>query len=294
MSGHRLVLRGAEGNALVATVFGHGAPPVVLLHGGGQTRQAFAGTAQRLAEAGFTAIAVDQRGHGDSEWVASGAYGFSDYAADALAISAAIAGREGARPVAVGASLGGLAALLALGREPHAFAGLVLVDVTPRLDPDGVDRVLGFMRSHAKEGFASVQEAADVVAAYLPHRPRPKSLEGLKKNLRHDPDGRWRWHWDPRFMDERPDAAADRFRTQDALIGAAQGLDVPSLLVRGRSSELVRAEHAREFLSWAKGSELVDIAEARHMVAGDRNDVFTQAVVEFLNRRFHGVRSVPA
>nr|WP_256515695.1 alpha/beta hydrolase [Alsobacter ponti] len=280
-----MTFRGVEGNALAATVWGEGGRPVLLLHGGGQTRQAFAGAARRIAEAGYVAVTVDQRGHGESEWVASGRYGFEEFGRDAAALAEQAARQWGETPVAVGASLGGIASLLALGHEPGVFAGLVLVDVTPRIDPEGVGRILGFMKSHVREGFATVEEAADAVAAYLPHRPRPKSLEGLKKNLRLGEDGRWRWHWDPRFMEDHagPERGA---ALQEELIRATRSLAVPSLLVRGGASELVREEHAREYLALARDAEMADIAGARHMVAGDRNDVFTQAILDFLTRRF--------
>ena len=196
--------RGAAGNRLAADVFGDPGRPVLLLHGGGQTRHAWRRTAVEIARAGMTAYAVDQRGHGDSEWVADGAYRFKDFADDVTAVAAELTRRHGEPPVAIGASLGGIASLLAAGEaKDPIFAALVLVDITPRVDLAGVAKVQGFMRAHAREGFASVEEAADAVAAYLPHRPRPRSTEGLKKNLRLHPDGRWRWHWDPRFLDGR-------------------------------------------------------------------------------------------
>ena len=187
-----------------------------------------------------------------------------------------------AKPVAIGASLGGIASLLALAAAGAAAlsTGLVLVDVVPRMDPRGVAHIQGFMRARADEGFASIEEAAEAVAAYLPHRPRPPSLDGLKKNLRHHPDGRWRWHWDPRFLDGPRSVNADWERGRDsASCGRARDLAVPTLLVRGGSSELVTPEAAEEFLSLAPAAEYVDVAEARHMVAGDRNDVFADAIL---------------
>ena len=283
------IFAGASGNRLMADVFGERGPAVLLLHGGGQTRHAWRKTAARLAENGWTAYALDQRGHGDSEWVADGAYAFADFAADAAAVADALAARSGERPAVVGASLGGIAALLAEGEAEKSgrgsiFAQLVLVDVTPRVDAAGVDKIQGFMRAHG-EGFGSVAEAAEAVAKYLPHRPRPRSQQGLKKNLRLYPDGRWRWHWDPRFLDGPRGVASNRQGLEGTLIAAARGIAIPALLVRGGASELVQEAHAKEFLELVPHADYVDVAQARHMVAGDSNENFSAAVLKFLGRR---------
>jgi pimeloyl-ACP methyl ester carboxylesterase len=279
---------GASGNKLAADVYGEGGEAVLLLHGGGQTRHAWRKTAEEIARAGRTAYALDHRGHGESEWIESGAYAFADFAADARAVADALAARSGHRPIVIGASLGGIAALLAEGtaerERAKVFSALVLVDITPRVDPSGVDKVQGFMRAHAREGFASIAEAADAVAQYLPHRPRPRSHEGLKKNLRLSPDGRWRWHWDPRFLEGRRTVNGDRSALEAALIDAALKLKIPALLVRGSSSELVQEAHAREFLELVPHAEFADVSGARHMVTGDRNDAFSAAILGFLGR----------
>jgi pimeloyl-ACP methyl ester carboxylesterase len=281
------VFIGAHGNKLAADRRGETGTPVLLLHGGGQTRHAWRKTAERLAHEGFVAYAVDQRGHGDSEWVAGGHYAYDDFAADAAALADAIAARHGARPVVIGASLGGMAALWAEGAahaagRPPLFSALVLVDITPKVDPEGVNKVQGFMRLHAQEGFASIEDAAEAVAAYLPHRPRPRSHDGLRKNLRFHADGRWRWHWDPRFLDGPRPIDRGRGDAEAMLSAAARALTAPTLLVRGASSELVGEEHARDFLALTPHARFVDVAGARHMVAGDRNDHFADAILEFL------------
>jgi pimeloyl-ACP methyl ester carboxylesterase len=280
---------GAAGNRLVADMFGDAGQPVLLMHGGGQTRHAWGRTAEHLARAGAAAYALDQRGHGDSEWVADGSYAFADFAADAAAVAATLAQRTGRKPIAIGASLGGMASLLADGTAERAgrgslFAAIVLVDITPRVDQGGVDKIQGFMRARAAEGFASVAEAADAVAAYLPHRKRPRSHEGLRKNLRLHPDGRWRWHWDPRMLQGARSFAADRQTLEAELTEAAKAITIPALLVRGGSSELVHEAHVREFLELVPHADYVDVAEARHMVAGDSNDRFSDAVLEFVRK----------
>ncbi len=280
---------GAAGNRLVADVFGDAGQPVLLLHGGGQTRHAWGRTAEHLARAGALAYALDQRGHGDSEWVADGHYGFTDFGADAAAVARTLAERTGRRPVVIGASLGGVASLLAdgtserLGQGP-LFAAIVLVDITPRVDQSGVAKIQGFMRERAAEGFATIADAADAVAAYLPHRKRPRSHDGLRKNLRLNPDGRWRWHWDPRVLQGERSFAQDHRILEAALIEAARAITIPALLVRGGSSELVQEAHAREFLELVPHADYIDVAEARHMVAGDSNDRFSDAVLDFVGK----------
>lgn len=283
------MLTGAAGNRLVADVYGDAGQPVLLLHGGGQTRHAWRHTAEHLARAGALAYALDQRGHGDSEWVADGHYAFSDFAADAAAVATTLAQRAGKRPIAIGASLGGVASLLAEGHAERSgaapvFAAVVLVDITPRVDQAGVQKIQGFMRARAADGFADIADAADAVAAYLPHRPRPRSHEGLRKNLRLHPDGRWRWHWDPRVLSGERSFASDHHALEAALIDAAKAITIPALLVRGGSSELVHEAHVREFLELVPHADYIDVADARHMVAGDANDSFSDAVLDFVGK----------
>ncbi len=273
---------GRDGNRLEADVYGQGEKVALLLHGGGQTRHAWRATARRLAERGFTAIAVDQRGHGDSEWVASGAYAFSDYSRDAIALGHAITERFGSVPTVIGASLGGIAALHALGVEA-CFSSLVLVDIVPRMEETGVTNVQSFMLARAKEGFASVEEAAESVAAYLPNRRRPRSTDGLKKNLRLREDGRWYWHWDPAFLEGGRSVNTDRATVVATLEDAARRLTVPTLLVRGNASDIVSQASADAFLALVPHARLVDVSGAGHMMAGDKNDIFADAILSFLS-----------
>lgn len=270
-------LEGRGGLRLRADVWGEdGAPPVLLLHGGGQTRHAWGGTARALADDGWCAVAVDLRGHGESDWAPDGDYAFDAYADDVAALARACA----EPPVLVGASLGGIASLLAVGLEGAPARALVLVDIAPRFDLEGAARIAAFMTARP-DGFASLEEAADAVASYLPHRERPRDLRGLGKNLRRGEDGRLRWHWDPRFMAREGSRLADAgfLERMDA---AARALRLPTLLVRGKLSDLVSEEGARHFLELVPGARYVDVSGAGHMVAGDRNDRFTRAVREFL------------
>jgi non-heme chloroperoxidase len=251
------------------------APPVLLLHGGGQTRYAWGNTARTLAAQGWYAIALDLRGHGESDWAPDGDYSIDAFVADLRSVAACLS----QAPALVGASLGGITSLLAEGEatEPMSTA-VVLVDVTPRIEEKGAERILSFMKAYP-QGFARLEEAADAVAEFLPHRSRPRDLSGLAKNVRQGPDGRYRWHWDPQMLNS---FQLDRVRNPERMLTAAKGLRSPTLLVRGRMSDIVSEEAVAEFRSLAPHARYVDVAGAGHMVAGDRNDAFSEAVVNFL------------
>jgi len=275
-------LAGADGLQLAADVEGDpDAPPVVLFHGGGQTRHAW-GTTLTVLGRSWRAYSVDLRGHGDSAWAPDGDYGLDAFASDVRAVARSFS----QPPALVGASLGGLASLAAIAETegPPLATALVLVDVAPRIEAAGVSRIGDFMTGNL-DGFASLDEVADAISAYNPHRPRPKNLDGLKKNLRQRADGRWVWHWDPRFVSGRfgsPDETRSTLIDGDRLQRAARKLTIPTLLVRGRMSDLLSEEGARELLELVPHAQLADVAGAGHMVAGDRNDAFNDAVVDFL------------
>ncbi len=291
---------GCESNQLVGSHYrgesstvGSG-PAVVFMHGGGQTRHSWHDAAMQISQMGISSYTIDARGHGDSEWVLSGRYTFDYFRDDLLALQQQIATANGGHaPILIGASMGGISAMLAHFKHQvsgigQLFSALILVDITPRMASSGVDKIMGFMAKDMRKGFATVEEAADVVAAYLPGRKRPKSQNGLRKNLRQRDDGRWYWHWDPAFVDGKNGVlnsfAPDGISPHDFLLEAAASLNMPTLLVRGGKSELVTQEAADEFLELVPSAHYVDVSDAGHMVAGDENDIFSDAVLGFLKR----------
>jgi pimeloyl-ACP methyl ester carboxylesterase len=277
----------STGVSIAADAFGDPSNQTVLfLHGGGQTRHAWGGAAKALAELGFYTICTDHRGHGESAWSTEGGYTLEVFARDLLALVE----HFDEKPIIVGASLGGVSALRAeaISDEPVAKA-LVLVDTTPRMSASGVTRILRWMLD-GLEGFGSLEEAADAIAAYLPHRPRRTDLSGLAKNLRLGDDGRYRWHWDPEMIrswnpENWSDTAAAQEEIQERLDNAAK-ISMPMMLIRGRLSDVVSEENAQEFLRFVPHAEYVDLKDAAHMVAGDRNDAFTESVADFIIEHF--------
>jgi pimeloyl-ACP methyl ester carboxylesterase len=273
-----------DGLTLAADTYGPPeGPPVVLFHGGGQTRHAWGGTARLLGDKGWRATTVDLRGHGESDWPGAGdgsGYTLDEFAADVRAVAAV----QSRPPVLIGASLGGLSSLVAIAEAPAGAtvaSGLVMVDVAPRLEEKGIERIAEFMLGNL-DGFASLEEVADAVAAYNPHRPRPTDLSGLRKNVRLRDDGRWYWHWDPAFLLGGRQDETRSVRNEDRLEDAARAITVPTLLVRGRQSDVLSEAGARETLELIPHARYVDVGGAGHMVAGDRNDAFNDAVLEFL------------
>jgi len=271
-----LELRGAGALSLAAEAWGDPArPPVLLSHGGGQTRHSWRDTARILAARGWYVVNYDHRGHGESAWSADGDYSLELHAADQRAVARSFA----TPPIVVGASLGGLSALLAQGEwDEPLYRAIVLVDITPRMNEAGAREIMDFMEGTAREGFASLDEAAQVIAGYTGREKRVNAA-GLAKNLRLGDDGRYYWHWDPNILSLRGDATGQPDRLEDA----TRNIDLPMLLVRGRESNVVTEETARLFLQLRPDAAYVDVADARHMVVGDRNEIFTRAVIEFID-----------
>jgi pimeloyl-ACP methyl ester carboxylesterase len=282
--------RGADGLTLIADEWNHAAataaisdaevtterPSVLFLHGGGQNRYSWKNTCQILADEGLHVVALDSRGHGDSDRCPD-----ANYSVDALCIDTlAVIDQIGRPVILIGASMGGMTGILAADRAgPDTVTKLVLVDVVPRYDKNGSARIREFMAS-GLHGFKTLEEAAEAVASYLPHRKKPRSPEGLKKNLRFH-DGRWFWHWDPAFLTKPID---DSFVREEKLEQAAIDLKIPILLIRGGLSDVVSEQGVRHFLETVPSAEFVELSDAGHTAAGDDNDAFSEVVVQFVNR----------
>lgn len=268
---------GFDGGAWVADVAGPaGAPTVLLLHGGGQTRHAWGGTAQAMARAGWRSIALDLPGHGESAWSVAG-----DYRIETLSRSMARLWHEIGTPLAVvGASLGGLISMAAVARgDAPTINALALVDIAPRIEAQGVDRIVNFMRAHP-EGFATLEDAALHIASYR-GRPVAAHPRGLQKNLRLNAAGRWTWHWDQRLMNDDNHNHRDDPAFFERTLAQYAG---PLMLVRGARSDVISEAGAEVFRQTFPQAHFVNLPGAGHMVAGDANDAFTASLIGFLGR----------
>lgn len=259
----------------VETRGGTGAPVLLFAHGFGQTRGAWAGSAAALAAEGWRCVSFDSRGHGESDRVPGGEYHIEQFASDL----AMVAGAQPEPPILVGASMGGLLGLVVAGEfRPAPFRALVLVDITPRWEAAGVERILAFMQAHP-DGFADYAHAAEAIAAYMPQRRERKSEDQLRPLLREGDDGRLRWHWDPALL---AGVVSDSERYQPRLIAAAAKVDVPVLLLSGGRSDVVSRDTVEEFLQLVPHARHVELPAATHMLAGDANDAFTREIATFV------------
>ena len=275
------VFKVSEEREIIASEWGDNLNPlVIMLHGGGQTRHSWKGVAAKIANLGFHVIAHDLRGHGESFWDSDGDYTFDAHRDDLVRIIQQL----GKKANLVGASLGGMISLSLAGHveESKHCSGLIMVDIGMRPNDEGSDRIVEFMRSGAK-GFASVEEAADAVSGYLPHRERPKDISGLKKNLRLKEDGRFYWHWDPLFLTDRTGMGEVREERFKQLENSAKRITVPTLLVQGALSDILTNKEKEEFLNAVPHAKFAEIQQATHMVVGDKNDIFAEAIVDFLS-----------
>jgi len=273
----RIEIKTADGLTLIADVGGSESDPaVVLLHGGGQTRHSWAGAMRRLVDRGYFVMNYDARGHGESGWSPQGDYSVPALTADLRIVLACID-----RPAAlVGASLGGITSFCAIGcAEKPIASALVMVDIVLHPSTKGVEKITRFMTAH-QNGFSDVDEAARAVSAYYPARSAALDSSGLMRNLRLKTDGRLYWHWDPRLMTTPPGNSPSVFA--DEMVRVSDKVRLPTLLVRGANSDVVTDEGVAAMRELVPQTLVCDVSGAGHMVAGDRNDVFADAVLHFL------------
>jgi pimeloyl-ACP methyl ester carboxylesterase len=277
----RRLVEGHGGVRLVldesASPNGSARPPVVLLHGGAQTRHAWKGTTDALVAARHHVLAPDLRGHGESEHSAAGDYSIEALVEDLHAVLGLVDGPA----VLVGASLGGLISMCFAAAHPALVRALVLVDVVARNHPAGEERIRRFLASHL-DGFESMDEVVDAVADYQPHRPRPADASGLEPYVRPGVDGRLYWHWDPAFL-----LAGNRswtFGKLEDLEHAGRSVRCPTHVLVGGDSDVVDGTAVARFRELIPHVEVSVVERAHHMIAGDQNDEFSGALLRVLER----------
>jgi pimeloyl-ACP methyl ester carboxylesterase len=250
------------------------APPVVCLHGGGQTAYMWEELGAALGPTHHV-LAPDLPGHGDTDPVDE-----MDRRSLADTIPPLLDEFGIERAAFVGASLGGIVSLTLAADRPRLVAAIALIDIGHRLEDEGVNRIIDFMTKH--ESFASPEEAAVEVAEYLPHR-RQVNADNLRRNLRELPDGRWVWkHMFARRL-RGAQAPVGGWRELVAGMGdEAKTLTCPVLVLRGAASDVLSNEGAEEIASLIPDARLATVGSAGHHAAGDNPETTVDLVRDFL------------
>lgn len=251
------------------------APPILMLHGFGVSGHMFDEFAERMQDH-YRLIALDQRGHGDSDWAADGDYTRDSFVNDLEAVRGAL-GIE--RFVLIGHSMGGLNSVAYANRYPEHVRALVLVDVGPESAKEGVDNIVRFTRGPDELDFDEFVERAHQFN-------QRRTLENIRERMRHRlrplENGKWTWKFDKRFREPESGLRIGSEMTNDETWALFRGVRMPTLLVRGGESDVLNQAVAERAASEMPRATLVVVPGAGHSVPGDNPDAFTAAVREFL------------
>lgn len=286
--------KGHGGITLAADVGGDPAnPAVILLHGAGQNRHYWAKAARALISAGRYVISLDLRGHGDSDWAADQDYSLDAFIADLLAVLEQVQ----VKPAIVGSMLGGLIGLTAIGErtlhDTDEIAGaLILANSNPRIQNDRRLRITDFLSSRP-EGFASLEDAAATLTAYRGCEPDARTAGSLRRNLRKREDGRWYWHYDPAVVaNDNPKRV--RLDLDTPRIERAAGtISAPTLLVRGRTNNIIDRNNVEELKALIPQAETAEVDEISNIVSGESGDSFDAEILSFLERVMRRPENAP-
>jgi pimeloyl-ACP methyl ester carboxylesterase len=251
-----------------------GGPPILLLHGGAQTAHSWDEVAPDLAR-DHHVLALDQRGHGDSDRAPGGRYRRDDFVGD---VRAFLDDRGWPAATVMALSLGGLNAIAFAATHPERVRGLVVVDVAPTISQGGGKAIAAQL---AVRDFGSFEEAVARAQSFNPLRTAENLRERLRHALRETPEGRWTYKFDPAIGGGGLETDFERLWEQ------VRTIRCPTLLVRGAQSAILSREAAARFGRELAGSALVEVPRAGHSVMGDNPAGFIAAVRPFLAQ--HGL-----
>lgn len=251
-------------------------PPLILLHGFGVSGHMFDEFAGR-ARGRYRVIAVDQRGHGDSDWAPDGDYRRDTFVADLEALRSSL-GLE--RFFLAGHALGGLNAVSYAARYPGRVRGLVIIDARPETSADGADDVHRF--THAADEL-TFDEFVDRAHRANPRRPLENIRERMRHRLRPGEDGKWTWKFDRRFRNDRDALQMGSTMTPDEEWALLRSVQTPVLVVRGADSDVLSQEAAEHLTAEIPHARLEVIPDAGHSVPGDNPEDFASVVLGFLD-----------
>ena len=275
-------LAGADGLTLHALEWSETGVPLVFLHGFGNEAHFWDDLAPALAPY-YRSIAIDLRGHGDSDWDPEARYDHVSMARDLEALTETLGI---SRLVVIGHSLGGRVALRFAGRNPDRLAGLVLVDSGPDLDARGTTRIR-LDTSQQEPTFGSVEEYEQLLGRIYP-AARPESLGRLARTgVRETSDRRYERKLDPALFRRHAKTSEEERRTwaeteSKALWQALGRISCPTLVVRGAASDVLSADVADRMVETTRRGTFAEIPRSGHSVMLDNPIAFREAVCAFV------------
>jgi pimeloyl-ACP methyl ester carboxylesterase len=275
---------GADGNRIRVLEWSTEGVPLLLLHRFGNEAHIWDDLAPAVAPY-YRTLAMDHRGHGDSDWDSLRRYGYEAMVRDVEALTDSL-GID--RVVIIGHSLGGRIATLFADRHPERMAGFVLVDIGPDLDARGALRIRMDVEANPTPSFASIEEYARALTLAYP-AAQPEALERMARHgLRRREDGRYELKMDPALRGAAPPTAADggdepNPMSPEAQWAALARIPCPTLVVRGAASDILSPETADKMVDEVmRDARLAVVARAGHSVMTDNPEGFREAVTGFV------------
>jgi pimeloyl-ACP methyl ester carboxylesterase len=277
---HRI--KGAHGLELHLLEWSTEGVPLVLLHGLGNEAHLWDDFVPSVVPH-YRVLALDQRGHGDSDWDPEARYDAESMTDDLEAVLDAL---EIDRFVLVGFSMGGRVSMTFAGRHPERLAGLVIADIGPEVDARGVLRIGGEMAEHRAPVFTDVQEYAAMLSLNYP-AGQPHALKRMAEfGLRQREDGLFELKMDPKLRGDRPTDEATKAK-EEAFIqqqwDALARVPCATLVVRGAASDILSPETADKMVDEVlQNGRLAIVPQAAHSIMTDNPEGFEEAVCSFV------------
>lgn len=247
-------------------------PKMLLLHGGAQSAHSWDFFCLSL-RTDFHIVAVDQRGHGDSDWSDAGEYDTKFHVADLNSFSDAI-GYDSF--ILIGLSMGGRNAYSFAAKYPEKVDRLIIIDVGPDIQAEGRRHIQEFLEG--TETFESFDWLVERVKRFNPRRPEKQIRGSLINNLKQMEDGRWTWKHDRRGGIRRDRGG----EMNEAAWQDLANVQASTLVVRGAESNILSLQTATKMSRTIAQSRLVEVPKAGHLVQGDNPVEFEQVVRDFL------------
>jgi esterase len=250
-----------------------GCPPILLLHGGGLNAHTWDLVCLMLRDR-YHCVALDQRGHGDSEWEPTADYRFDAQVDD---LEGFIERLKLHRPLLVGHSMGGFAAMGYAIRHAATMAGLVLVDIAPETSMNGSLKIRNFITQDRE--LDSVDDFVERALKFNPMRNRQLLRRSLLHNLRQLPNGKWTWKHDPKRIPKN--FQSEHLVRKTMIMESASAIVCPTLVLRGERSDVLSDDNAREFAASVPKGRWLRVENAGHTIQGDNPRALLDALEPF-------------